>query len=64
MYRDGSWAEEADTVAVREAVNAAVRGAALLLDDGLAIESEAFLRVAGSDEAKRLIGVFFASRKK
>jgi enoyl-CoA hydratase/carnithine racemase len=62
--RRGSRADEADTDAVLEAVNAAVRGAALSLADGLAVESAAFLRVAGSDEAKRRIGEFFASRKR
>jgi enoyl-CoA hydratase/carnithine racemase len=62
--RGGSRFEESDSVAQTEAVNAAVRGAVVPLADGLAIESAAFLRVAGSDEAKRLIGEFFASRKR
>lgn len=61
--RGGSRSEEDDSDAVLEAVNAAVRGAALPLADGLAVETAAFLRVAGSDEAKRLIGEFFAARR-
>ena len=62
--RGDARAEASDTVAQREAVNAAVQGAAVTLADGLAVESAAFLRVTGSDEAKRQIGEFFASRKK
>jgi enoyl-CoA hydratase/carnithine racemase len=62
--RGGSRVERADTDAQMEAVNAAVRGAAVPLSEGLANESAAFLRVAGSDGAKRLIEAFFASRKK
>ncbi len=54
----------ADPVAVREAVTAMRDGGQLPLDDGLTLETEAFLRVAGSAEAKRLIGEFFASRKR
>ena len=62
--RRGSRADEDDSDAVLEAVNAAVRGAALPLADGLAVETEAFLRVAGSDEAKQLIAEFFAARRR
>ena len=36
----------------------------LPLHEGIALETEAFLRLAGSPESKRLIGEFFASRKK
>ncbi len=62
--RGGSRVEESDTVAQTEAVNSAVLGAALSLADGLAVERAAFLRVAGSDEAKRRIDEFFASRRR
>lgn len=61
--RAGSQVQESDTVAQTEAVNAAIGGAARPLVAGLAIESAAFLRVAGSDEAKRRITEFFAARK-
>lgn len=50
--------------AVREALLAMVRGAALPLDSALRLETAAFMRVVGSDESKRLIAEFFASRKK
>ena len=36
----------------------------LPLKEGIALETEAFMRLAGSPESKRLIGEFFASRKK
>ena len=62
--RGGSPAEASDSVAQKEAVDSAVLGAALSLADGLAVESAAFLRVAGSDEAKRRIDEFFASRRR
>lgn len=47
-----------------EAVRVMIEGASLPLSDGIKLETEAFLRLAGSDESKRLIGEFFASRKK
>lgn len=50
--------------AVREAYRAATEGAKLPLADGLRIETDAFLRLAGSAESKRLIAEFFAARKK
>jgi enoyl-CoA hydratase/carnithine racemase len=54
----------AEPVAVREALTAMTAGVAEPLADGLAAETAGFLRVAGSDESKRLIEEFFASRKK
>ncbi len=53
-----------DSTAAREAVRVMVEGAAIPLYDAIAIETEAFMRLAGSDESKRLIAEFFASRKK
>jgi hypothetical protein len=41
-----------------------VRGGEQPLVDALPIESAAFGRLAGSDESKRRIAEFFASRKK
>ena len=51
-------------VAQREVVCVIIEGANLPLADGIKLETEAFLRLAGSDESKRLIAEFFASRKK
>jgi hypothetical protein len=50
--------------ATREAVAVLVQGAGLPLADAIKLETEAFLRLAGSDESRRLIAEFFASRKK
>ncbi len=50
--------------AVREAMLCLVRGAERPLGEALTLETEAFLRLAGSDESKRLIGEFFASKKR
>jgi enoyl-CoA hydratase/carnithine racemase len=50
--------------AANEAVRVMVEGAALPLYDAIKLETEAFMRLAGSDESKRLIAAFFASRKK
>jgi enoyl-CoA hydratase len=50
--------------AVREAMLVLTRGGELPLDEGLKLESEAFLRLAGSDESKALIAAFFVARKK
>lgn len=47
-----------------EAVRVMVEGAALPLYDAIRLETEAFMRLAGSDESKRLIAEFFASRTK
>jgi enoyl-CoA hydratase/carnithine racemase len=52
------------TGAAAEAVRVMVEGAALPLKQAIAVETEAFMRLAGSDESKRLIAAFFASRKK
>jgi enoyl-CoA hydratase/carnithine racemase len=51
-------------VAAHEAVRVMVEGAALPLYEGITLETEAFMRLAGSEESKRLIAAFFASRKK
>jgi enoyl-CoA hydratase/carnithine racemase len=50
--------------AAREAILSVVRGIELPLADALALETEAFLRLAGSDESRRLIAEFFASKKR
>jgi enoyl-CoA hydratase len=52
------------TGAAAEAVRVMVEGAALPLYDAIKLETEAFMRLAGSDESKRLIAEFFAGRKK
>ncbi|MBN9119131.1 MAG: enoyl-CoA hydratase/isomerase family protein [Planctomycetes bacterium] len=52
------------TGAAAEAVRVMIEGAALPLYDAIRLETEAFMRLAGSDESKRLIAEFFASRKK
>ena len=54
----------AETTAALEAVRVMGEGAALSLYDAIALETEAFMRLAGSDESKRLIAAFFASRKR
>lgn len=53
-----------DSVAAEEAVRVMTEGAALPLAAGIELETEAFLRLAGSPESKRLIAEFFDSRKK
>lgn len=50
--------------AVREAYRVATEGAKLQLAEGLRAETAAFLRLAGSDESRRLIAEFFAARRK
>lgn len=50
--------------AVRELLDVVERGAALPLNNAIGLETEAFLRLAGSGESKRLISEFFASRKR
>lgn len=52
------------TGAAAEAVRVMVEGTARPLYDAIKLETEAFMRLAGSDESKRLIAEFFASRKK
>jgi enoyl-CoA hydratase/carnithine racemase len=53
-----------EPAAAREATRVMIEGATLLLSDAIKLETEAFLRLAGSDESKRLIAEFFTSRKK
>src|SRR5262249_7736001 len=50
--------------AVREVFRVMTAGATLPLAEGIKLETEVFLRLAGSAESKRLIAAFFASRKK
>ena len=50
--------------AVREAMLVLTRGGELPLNEALKLETEAFLRLAGSDESKALIAAFFAARKR
>jgi enoyl-CoA hydratase/carnithine racemase len=50
--------------AVREVTAVMARGGEQPLADAIPIETAAFLRLAGSDESKRLIAEFFAARKK
>ena len=52
----------AEPDAAREAMLCVVRGASLPLADALAIETAAFLRLAGSDESKAKIAAFFAEK--
>jgi enoyl-CoA hydratase len=53
-----------EALAAQEAIRVMIEGAALPLYEGIQLETAAFLRLAGSDESKRLINEFFASRKK
>jgi enoyl-CoA hydratase/carnithine racemase len=62
--RESTIAAGPGTAAAREALRVMELGAALPLADAIKIETEAFMRLAGSDESKRLITDFFASRKK
>lgn len=50
--------------AAAEAVRVVIEGAPLPLRDAIAVETAAFMRLAGGDESKRLIAEFFAARKK
>lgn len=50
--------------AAAEAVRVVREGAGLPLRGAIAVETEAFMRLAGGDESKRLIAEFFAARKK
>ncbi len=61
---DEPFTAPADSTAAREALRVLAEGAALPLYDAIKLETEAFIRLAGSDESKRLIAEFFASRKK
>jgi enoyl-CoA hydratase len=53
-----------DSPAAAEARRVIGEGSLLSLSEGIALETAAFLRLAGSEESKRLIAAFFASRKK
>jgi len=55
---------EPEPVAVREGLVAMIRGAELPLKEAIAVETTAFLTLAGSAESKRLIAEFFATRKR
>ncbi len=50
--------------AAGEAVEVLVLGTTTTLERGIKLETDAFMRLAGSDESKRLIAEFFAGRKK
>jgi enoyl-CoA hydratase/carnithine racemase len=53
-----------NSTAAREALRVMTEGAVLSFADSLNLETEAFLKLAGSAESKQLIAAFFASRKK
>ncbi len=54
-----------EAMAARQAATDAIRGGdSLPLYEAIKLETEAFMRLAGSEESKRLIAQFFASRKK
>lgn len=55
---------EPESVALREALVAMLRGSERELLDAIRVETDAFMYLAGSPESKRLIAEFFASRKK
>lgn len=50
--------------AIREGALCLTRGVELPLREAIAIETEAFQRLAGSEESKKMIEAFFAARKK
>ncbi len=52
------------SIAAREAERVMIEGATLPLAAGIALESEAFLKLAGSPESRTLINAFFERRKK
>ncbi|MBN9522149.1 enoyl-CoA hydratase/isomerase family protein [bacterium] len=53
-----------DTTAAREAYRVTTEGHRLPLAEGIALETEAFLRLAGADESRAKIAAFFAARKR
>jgi enoyl-CoA hydratase/carnithine racemase len=59
----GTWPVP-ETTAAREAVRVVRLGAGLSLAEGIALETEAFLRLAGSAESRAKIAAFFAARKR
>lgn len=60
---DRTTVPEPTTTAGRAALDAVTEGTRLPVRDGIALETEAFMRLAGSDESKRLIAEFFARKK-
>jgi enoyl-CoA hydratase/carnithine racemase len=62
--QENTLAAGSSSTAAREALRVLEEGVALSLADAIKLETEAFMRLAGSDESKRLIAEFFASRKK
>ena len=62
--RESTIAAGSNSTAAREAIRVMELGAGLPLAAAIKLETEAFLRLTGSDESKRLIAAFFASRKK
>jgi enoyl-CoA hydratase/carnithine racemase len=58
------WPAPGDSVSVREVKRVTHEGTQLPFADAITLETEAFMRLAGSDESKRLISEFFASRKR
>jgi enoyl-CoA hydratase/carnithine racemase len=53
-----------DSTAAREALRVMSEGTALPFADGMKLETEAFMKLAGSPESKQRIATFFGSRKK
>lgn len=62
--QESTIAAGSNSTAAREAIRVMELGAGLPLAEAIKLETEAFMRLAGSDESKRLIAAFFASRKK
>jgi enoyl-CoA hydratase len=56
--------EAGESLAAAEGRRVVREGASRTFSEGMALETEAFLRLAGTAESKRLIDAFFASRKK
>ncbi|MDB5307010.1 MAG: fadJ 1 [Gemmataceae bacterium] len=52
------------SIAAREARSVMLHGAELSLAEAIRLETEAFMRLAGSPESNQLVAEFFASRKK
>lgn len=53
-----------EPVAAREAIQVLIKGADLPLADAIKLETEAFLRLAGSEQSKEKIADFFSGKKK
>lgn len=51
------------SIAVQEACRVMEQGASLPMNEAMLLETESFMRLAGSEESKRLIAAYFASRK-